>query len=57
MASYCHGLCNDLPNVRKCRGGKRLIGEKKCINCEIAIKTDNLRCPCCKLILRKKTGK
>jgi len=58
----CQGICKKLKNVRSTgviggrnKGGRNRIGEKRCIVCEIKIKTDELRCPCCKHVLRVRT--
>ncbi len=48
----CQGICSTLSSTRKSRARKKDF--KKCVVCNIAIKTKKIRCPCCQHILRIK---
>lgn len=60
----CQGICATLPNISKARNRSIKLEDKtikadgiflkKCTVCVIVIKTNDIRCPCCKHILRTK---
>lgn len=55
MPPSCKGLCNRIQskpfgNVRKYDSGY-----KRCSYCNVFMKINGLRCPCCALILRTKS--
>ena len=55
MGASCKGICiqmkhNPVPNAKKYE-----FGLKRCSWCEVFLSTDEIRCPCCKMILRTKS--
>lgn len=54
MASRCHGLCD---NELTADGVEYALGWKVCKSCWIKVKTDSIRCYCCKYPLRTKRRK
>ena len=55
MGASCRGVCtlvkkNKVPNSLKYQ-----FGLKRCSWCEVWIVTDQIRCECCKMILRTKS--
>lgn len=59
MPIGCKGICKRLEFV----GGGKIsvyeLGFKRCTGCNIYLRYDGVRCPCCKYVLRSKsrTGK
>jgi hypothetical protein len=54
MAASCKGICikikhGPIPNAKKYE-----FGLKRCSWCEVFLSTDEIRCPCCRMILRTK---
>lgn len=55
MASRCHGLCDGEASAD---GITYSEGWKRCTTCYIKVKTEDVRCPCCKFpyrTIRRKT--
>tara|TARA_B100000029_G_scaffold101452_2_gene91754 strand:- start:6051 stop:6284 length:234 start_codon:yes stop_codon:yes gene_type:complete len=55
MGASCKGIClqishHAIPNAKKYE-----FGLKRCSWCEVFLSTDDVRCPCCKMILRTKS--
>ena len=55
MGASCKGVCihaqaNKIPNSLKYQ-----FGLKRCSWCEVWLDTDQIRCSCCKMILRTKS--
>ena len=55
MGASCKGVCRlsettKIPNSRKYE-----YGLKRCSWCEVWLNTDEIRCSCCKMILRNKS--
>ena len=48
----CNGICIRHKAHKPCCSGRYTIGQKRCQICEIFIKWDGLRCPCCSCRLR-----
>ena len=49
MAMGCKGICRDQP-----KRGVYFDGYKRCGQCRIFWKTDDIRCKCCGLLLKSK---
>ena len=55
MGASCKGLCV-LSNVGKIPNSEKYqFGLKRCSWCEVWLKTNEIRCMCCKMILRTKS--
>ncbi|MDP8902796.1 MAG: hypothetical protein M3M86_03395 [Thermoproteota archaeon] len=52
----CKGICERHKALRPANGsgGRYSAGQKRCMICEIFIKWDGVRCPCCGCRLRTK---
>ena len=48
----CKGICTRYKTPKPSRVGRFTDGQKKCRICDIFIKYDGYRCPCCNYILR-----
>ncbi len=48
----CKGICPKYKSKKKFGGGWYDDGSKRCNICELFIKWDGIRCPCCSGILR-----
>ena len=51
MVNFCKGTCVRIEGAKISSRGTR-EGQKRCKLCEYRIKTDELRCPCCRSIYR-----
>ena len=56
MANSCKGKCS-IYRANKTYNGHYFLGHKRCQICEIFIKWDGTRCPCCSSMLRTKPHK
>lgn len=54
MVLGCRGLCARLETIGGGKNSAYSLGYKRCSSCDIYIKWDSCRCPCCKLPLRVK---
>ncbi|HVX02685.1 MAG TPA: hypothetical protein VHA09_05990 [Nitrososphaera sp.] len=54
MVLGCRGLCARLETIGGGKYSAYSLGYKRCSSCDIYIKWDSCRCPCCKLPLRVK---
>jgi len=52
MGASCKGICNKLSINKIPNALKYQFGLKRCSWCEIWIDTEEVRCPCCRMILR-----
>ena len=48
----CKGICSRHKHTQKWGLSKYGAGLKRCSSCEVFFKTDEVRCPCCNLILK-----
>ena len=55
MGASCKGLCLEFKQDKIPNSQKYQVGQKRCSWCEIWFSTDEIRCPCCKMILRTKS--
>ena len=55
MGALCKGLCLEFKQEKIPNAKKYQLGQKRCSWCEIWFETENIRCPCCKMILRTKS--
>ncbi len=55
MGQMCKGVCIEYIGPRMQNGKKYGSGQKRCSYCELFILTDEVRCPCCGVILRTKS--
>ena len=55
MGATCKGLCLEFRQDKIPNSQKYQVGQKRCSWCEIWFSTDEIRCPCCKMILRTKS--
>ena len=53
MARTCRDICRDYV-CEKIQNGAKYKFCKRCTFCEMFLKTSEIRCPCCKVILRTK---
>ena len=52
---FCRGTCSKYAVKHSpSAGGRYESGHKRCSSCEIFIKFDGIRCPCCGTALREK---
>jgi len=54
MGRTCRGICIDYKSPKIPNGQKYILGHKRCSFCSLFIETDEIRCPCCKVVLRTK---
>jgi hypothetical protein len=54
VAIGCKGICTRLETTGGGKYSAYTLGYKRCSSCNLFIKTDQKRCPCCKLPLRVK---
>ena len=55
MGASCKGICLHIDTEKIPNGQKYEYGLKRCSWCNIWLETDDVRCPCCKMILRTKS--
>jgi len=55
MGASCKGICIHLKHSSVPNSMKYEIGLKRCSWCEVFLSTEEIRCPCCKMILRTKS--
>ena len=55
MGASCKGVCTQHKAMKVPNSLKYKYGLKRCSWCEIWFETDEIRCPCCKMILRTKS--
>ena len=55
MGASCKGLCFEFRQDKIPNAEKYQAGQKRCSWCEIWFSTNEIRCPCCKMILRTKS--
>jgi len=54
MARTCRGVCVEYESHKTEKGKKYYEGRKRCSFCELFVKTNEIRCPCCNTVLRTK---
>ncbi len=54
MKKSCKGICDRYKAPKHNDGGLYSNGHKRCNTCEIYLKTENNKCPCCENLLRTK---
>ena len=55
MGAACKGICLNLEREKIPNGEKYKSGLKRCSWCDIWLETDDVRCLCCRMILRTKS--
>ena len=50
----CKGVCQQFKNLKSDDGGIYQVGMKRCTKCNVNMKLEQLRCPCCNNLLRTK---
>jgi hypothetical protein len=55
MVASCRGICIRYEVAIIASAPKYSTGHKRCNFCSIFLKTNSLRCPCCRLVLRTKS--
>jgi len=55
MGASCKGICLHIDTEKVPNSRKYQHGLKRCSWCDIWLETDEVRCPCCKMILRTKS--
>ena len=55
MGASCKGICLQLKHKSITNAKKYQFGLKRCSWCEVFMSTEEIRCPCCKMILRTKS--
>ena len=55
MGASCKGICLQLKHKSIPNSKKYQFGLKRCSWCEVFMFTEEIRCPCCKMILRTKS--
>ena len=55
MGASCKGLCRLSETIKIPNSRKYEYGLKRCSWCEVWLNTDEIRCSCCKMILRTKS--
>ena len=55
MGASCKGICIQMKHSSVPNSMKYQIGLKRCSWCEVFLSTEEIRCPCCKMILRTKS--
>ncbi len=54
MGRTCRGICIYSKGDSISNGKRYASGQKRCTYCSLFLKTYDIRCPCCKTILRTK---
>ena len=54
MGRTCIGICIRYKSTSIPNGLKYKLGQKRCSFCSLFMDTEEIRCPCCKVILRTK---
>ena len=54
MGRTCNGICYQYTGAKMPNGLRYDMGQKRCSFCSLFIETDEVRCPCCKVVLRTK---
>ncbi len=54
MGRSCKGICVRYTGEKISNGLKYSSGYKRCSHCSLFVKTTDIRCPCCSVILRTK---
>lgn len=54
MSGVCNGICPRYKVTKPKNGGRYAANQKRCKICEIFIKYEGVRCPCCGYKLRIK---
>ena len=55
MGVSCKGICIQMKHSSIPNSKKYELGLKRCSWCEVFMATEEIRCPCCKMILRTKS--
>ena len=55
MGASCKGICRLSELIKIANSHKYEYGLKRCSWCEVWLNTDEIRCNCCKMILRTKS--
>ena len=55
MGASCKGICRLSEQIKIPNSHKYEYGLKRCSGCEVWLNTDEIRCKCCKMILRTKS--
>ena len=55
MGASCKGICRLSETTKVPNSHKYEYGLKRCSWCEVWLNTDEIRCLCCKMILRTKS--
>ena len=55
MGASCKGICIQMKHRPVPNAKKYEFGLKRCSWCEVFLSTDEIRCPCCRMILRTKS--
>jgi hydrogenase nickel incorporation protein HypA/HybF len=55
MGRTCRGICIYSKGVPMSNGKRYENGQKRCSYCGLFLETSEVRCPCCKTILRVKS--
>ena len=55
MGASCKGICRLSEQIKIPNSHKYEYGLKRCSWCEVWLNTDEIRCKCCKMILRTKS--
>ena len=55
MGASCKGICRLSEQIKIPNSHKYEYGLKRCSWCEVSLNTDEIRCKCCKMILRTKS--
>ena len=55
MVQSCKGICVSFKGIPMINSKRYESGQKRCSYCELFLKTPEIRCPCCKTILRTKS--
>lgn len=54
MKKTCRGICDRFSCPKHNNGGLYTTGHKRCNTCEIYLKTEKTKCPCCQNFLRNR---
>ncbi len=55
MGASCKGVCKLSPSIKIPNSYKYQFGLKRCSWCEVWLDTNDVRCTCCRMILRTKS--